>query len=174
MRSATLDDYRWLYAHGYMPDGLKCARGIMLDIVERCPATFLDYGCGRGDLVRWINEKTAGNAAGHDPGTGMTIPMFGEQPSYHWIVSCDVLEHLTPDELGAALRDFPRLASKGLLLTIANMNDVQAVDGEPVQLHLIREHPEWWIERINRHWPGCHIEHRWLDGERFALLVEFR
>jgi SAM-dependent methyltransferase len=166
-RPATLDDYRWLYAHGYMPDGLKCAREIMPDITDRCPATFLDYGCGRGDLVRWINEKTRGHAIGWDPAS---IEPFPEcQPD--WIVSCDVLEHIAPADLYGTLSELrPRY---GFLFTIANMNDIRTINSERVQLHLIREPAEWWIDRMREHWPTAHIKHREINQNRFVLIVEF-
>lgn len=167
MRHATIEDYRWLYAHGYMPDGLKCARAIMLDIVERCPGTFLDFGCGRGDLVRWINRKTQGHAVGWDPASIEQFPAC--QPD--WIISCDVLEHIPRADIDRALSDLR--ARLGLLLTIANMPDPHEVNGEPVELHLIQEPADWWIERIKQQWPTCHVEHRVICNERFALIVEF-
>ena len=169
MREATVEDYRWLYAHGYMPDGLKCADGIMHDIVKRCPGTFLDYGCGRGQLVDLINKGTTGHAIGWDPYTGEQFPAVHPD----WIISCDVLEHIPKDQIGATLSDFARIARLGLLLTIANMSDVHEVNGEPVELHLIREPAEWWIDRIKQHWPTCHVEHRKIDCHRFVLIVEF-
>jgi len=91
VRPATLADYRWLYANGYMPDGLKCARDVMADIVDRCPASFFDYGCGRGDLVRWINEKTRGSANGYDAAYG-GAEWGGQFVDY--ALCFDVLEHL--------------------------------------------------------------------------------
>lgn len=169
MRDATLEDYRWLYAHGYMPDGLKCADGIMFDIVKRCPGTFLDYGCGRGHLVDLINKGTTGHAIGWDPFSDEQQPASFPD----WIVSCDVLEHIPPESINATLGYFARVACRGLLLTIANMSDVHKVNGEDVELHLIREPAEWWIDRIKRHWPTCHVEHRRICKDRFALIVTF-
>lgn len=167
MREATIDDYRWLYAHGYMPDGLKCARAIMLDIVDRCPGTFLDFGCGRGQLVRWINEKTRGHAIGWDP-AGIE-PFQGCFPD--WIISCDVLEHIQRHAVEATVSELH--ARRGLLLTIANMSDIHKVNGEDVELHLIQEPAEWWISKIKEHWPMCHVEHRPICKDRFALIVGF-
>jgi cyclopropane fatty-acyl-phospholipid synthase-like methyltransferase len=173
MRHATIDDYRWLYAHGYMPDGLKCARAVMLDIVERCPGTFLDFGCGRGDLVRWINKKTQGRADGIDPATLGTFPSV-EAP-YDWLISCDVFEHISYGEIDPVLAGLPHCASKGLLLTIANMPDPHEVNGEMVELHLIQEPMPWWTEKLREHFPTATIKgHHILDDKsRFAIVVEF-
>jgi len=173
MRSATLSDYRWLYDHGYMPDGLKCARAILPDIVAKGPATFLDWGCGRGELVDYINADTLGAAHGCDPATSYPSPFVGN--TWDWIISCDVLEHIPEDEIDATLRDMRLFATKGLLLTIANMSDVHAVNGEQVELHLIQEPMPWWTEKLREHFPtatirGRHIE---ADSSRFAIVVEF-
>ncbi len=169
-RAATLEDYHWLYDHGYMPDGLKCAREIMLDIVERCPASFLDFGCGRGHLVDWINDKTKGEAFGTDRGIGRDDPWIGMRD---WLISCDVFEHLTPAELDKVLKESQAAIRRGMLLTIANMSDVHAVAGERVELHLIQQSPSWWISRIRQDFPAAIITHRRIDSQRFALIVEF-
>jgi SAM-dependent methyltransferase len=171
MRHATIDDYRWLYAHGYMPDGLKCARAIIADILERCPGSFLDYGCGRGDLVRFINEKMRALCDGCDPATSFPAPFVGL--TWDWIISCDVLEHIPRDGVDALLRDWRLFARSGLLLTIANMPDQHEVNGEMVELHLIQEPAEWWVERVKQQWPTCHVEHRRICKDRFALIVTF-
>ncbi len=173
MRTATLDDYRWLYAHGYMPDGLKCARAIIPDILMRCPGTFLDYGCGRGDLVRWMNSKTTGSTLGFDPVTDWNVArMKGESD---WIISCDVLEHIPSDEIGDTLKMLGTWAEKGLLLTVANMSDVHPINGEQVELHLIQEPMPWWTEKLREHFPGATIKGRHIeaDNSRFAIVVEF-
>lgn len=172
MRSATLSDYRWLYAHGYMPDGLKCARAIMPDIIERCPATFQDFGCGRGQLVEWINSKTSGTAHGFDPAYPSA---FDAEQVSDYIISCDVLEHIWPESLEMNLCHLSKCARKGLLLTIANMPDVHTINGEQVELHLIQEPMPWWTEKLREHFPTATIKGRHIeaDNSRFAIVVEF-
>jgi hypothetical protein len=177
MRSATIEDYRWLYAHGYMPVGLKCARAIALDIVDRCPATFLDYGCGRGQLVTFINHKTRGFAFGYDPASDIAMTSDPLSPTIRvdWIISCDVLEHIQPGELSEVMEWMGGHASKGLLLTIANMPDPHEVNGELVELHLIQEPMTWWTEKLREHFPTATIKGRHVldDKSRFAIVVEF-
>ncbi len=173
MRLATLADYRWLYDHGYMPDGLACARAVMLEIVERCPATFLDYGGGRGDLCQWINKHTRGICWWWDPAVGMGIGPGDARADY--VIACDVLEHVPPDELAATLRELDRLSMRGLLLTIANMPDVVPINGEQVELHAIQKPAEWWMEKLRAAWPGeTIITHRPIERDRFAIIVDFR
>lgn len=171
MRNATLSDYRWLYANGYMPDGLKCADGIMLEIVKRCPGTFLDYGCGRGQLVDLINRGTSGHAIGWDPATDEPMPTVLAD----WVVTCDVLEHIPRDDIGQVLATIVKIARKGIIATVANMRDAHHVSGEQVELHLIQEPLEWWIDRLRNAAPGAHVRGKYLDGgsARFAIVVDF-
>lgn len=169
-RPATLADYRWLYDHGYMVDGLKCARDLLVDIVDRCPANFVDFGCGRGHLVQWINTRTTGEALGVDPGLQRFDSWIGNRD---WMIACDVFEHLTYGDLDRVLVHARLSIRKGLLLTIANMSDVHQVAGEPVELHLIRQPAAWWIDRIRQFWPAARCTHREINCHRFALIVEF-
>ena len=172
MRPAAIADYsRLLMDRNYLPDALQCARAIVYDIVSRCPCTFLDYGCGRGQLVDWINSKTKGHATGWDPARGGPRPTI--EPD--WIISCDVLEHIPEDDIPAVLDWMHEHARRGLLLTIANMSDVAKIDGEDVQLHLIRQNMNWWTELMHDRWPGALIEARLIcaNGDRFAIIVEF-
>ncbi len=172
-RPATLADYRWLYANGYMADGLKCARAIMLDIVERCPATFVDFGGGRGDLSGWIMSKTAGKCAYWDPAIcgSPIIPRAHAE----WVISCDVLEHIPRHEIEETLSAIKNMAERGLLLTIANMSDIHPINGEEVELHLIQEPMSWWTDLLHEMFPKAKIEGRAITAkeDRFAIIVEF-
>lgn len=170
-RPASLSDYRWLYKNEYMPDGLKCAREIMPDIIDRCPATFLDYGCGRGHLVDHINSRTSGHATGYDPGNGRHL-LDG---TYDYVISCDVLEHIPLPDIDGTLALMRDISEYGMLLTIANMSDVHPVNGEPVELHLIQEDAGWWGEKIRSHCRKSHLEIRPIckNGDRFAIIVDY-
>ena len=168
-RQATLADYRWLYDHGYMPDGLKCAREIMLEIVQRCPATFIDYGSGRGHLAPWISTHTSGLAISYDPALHECRP----HSVADWVTCCDVLEHIPEAELPATLADIRSLLRRGAIFTVANMSDIHAVGSEQVELHLIQQPPEWWAERFRAAWPSASITHRHISSQRFAFIVDF-
>ena len=101
MRTPTNDDYQWLYANtDYMHDGLKNARPFLLDITERCPSTFIDWGCGRGDVVRWINDKTKGWAMGFDPVLSNSNPSIVQ-----WLLCFDVLEHIAEGDIYKTLKE---------------------------------------------------------------------
>lgn len=171
-RPAMISDYQWLYHHGYMTDGIKCAEDILIDIVDRCPARFLDYGCGRGQLVRWINKHTAGRADGIDPGEGSHNKAIDLNDRYDYIISCDVLEHIPQHTIAVALNTMRRITKRGLLLTIANMSDVHRVNGEEVELHLIQQPYTWWVDQIKAVFPTATIGHRPINRDRFTFIVE--
>lgn len=177
VRAAVWSDYQTLYAGDYMSDGLKCAHDILLDIVERCPASFLDYGCGRGLLMEWINRHTTGFACGIDVAGPIGPGELGAHTArggYDYVIACDVLEHLAEENLAAELAQFRTSAKRGALLTIANMSDIHQIKGEDVELHLIQRPGEWWAERLGQAWPGARIVHRPINKDRFAFIVEFQ
>lgn len=172
-RPATLDDYRWLYDHGYMPDGLKCAREMLPDIVERAGdgRIFLDYGCGRGFLTEWLINRCRGIMRKWDPARGE------EDCPYHyadWVTCFDVLEHIPEAQLHHVLNHIRKIASKGVILAVANMSDVHMVDGEPVELHEIQQPCHWWEGALRLVFP----QHQWAlihrhfgHDQRFGFIL---
>lgn len=167
MRPATLADYVWLYKNtDYMADGLKCARQVMPDIVELCPASFLDYGGGRGHVAEWINTKTSGRCKTYEPSLGQ---LFKGQ--FDYVLSFDVLEHIPKTTVDFTLGDMADATLKGAILTIAHMSDIHKVDGEDVELHVTIRPATWWFDRIAAAYPGAVIQQRKLDSERTAFFI---
>lgn len=170
MRDANLQDYDWLYANTeYMHDGLKCARAYMGEISARCPGSFLDFGCGRGQLVRWINENTTGNAVGYDPATNpMALTRL-----YDYTLAFDVMEHIPESNVGGILKTICACSSLGFMLTISNASDVVPIRGEEVELHVTRRDPIWWEERIRPLAPSMSIRRDTFSIDRFGFIVDF-
>ena len=171
-RPATPSDYVWLYQNtDYMADGLKCAKEMMPDIIDRAPARFLDYGSGRGDLARYYNSRFRGIMHSWDPAIAKTeLP-----PKYpvDWITCFDVLEHLTETTVIDALWQMHQIARKGLILAIANMSDVHQVDGAAVELHLIQQPAQWWLSLLEVWFPIHRITLRPFPyPERFGFVIE--
>jgi 2-polyprenyl-3-methyl-5-hydroxy-6-metoxy-1,4-benzoquinol methylase len=74
---------------------------------------------------------------------------------YDAAVSFDVLEHLRDEQLDQVLRTAYALAPRACLV-VANMTDRRRMaDGSIVELHLIRQPPAWWVDRVRRvtGWP---------------------
>lgn len=171
-RLATIDDYRWLYGNTeYQSDGIKCAREMMSYIVERCPTSFIDCGCGRGHLVDLINRKTTGTAIGFDPAMNDELPSIKAS----WALSFDVLEHLDLPSIANALGILSKIATQGAIITMANMSDVVQVRGEDVELHTTQMPLRWWHALLLKHFHNCTLHAEEFDGmgHRFGFVVEF-
>ena len=102
--------------------------------------TILDYGCGKGALVKALREAGY-DARGYDP----AIDAYSGTPEPADVVICtDVLEHIEPERLGAVLDDMQRLAKKGAYLLVSTSVAKKTLpDGR--NAHLIVKHSNWWL-----------------------------
>ncbi|MFI5306110.1 MAG: class I SAM-dependent methyltransferase [Polyangiales bacterium] len=98
----------------------------------------LDYGCGKGLLVRFLRERGYENATGYDRyGEGYGDPAVLER-RYDCVVSQDVIEHVA-DPLGL-LAQFDKLAEPTAIISIgtpdARALDLRAPESYAHALHL--------------------------------------
>lgn len=102
-------------------------------------ATMLDYGCGKGSLVKLIP-----GARGYDP----ALPEFSRRPEPADLVVCsDVLEHIEPECLDDVLEDLRSLAYRVVFLVISCRPAYKTLpDGR--NAHLIVENQDWWMGRL--------------------------
>ena len=149
------DEYRKLNEDLHRNNTLYGAKsGRHLDRVLRLAEltqgrTFLDYGCGKGQLVSVLNERGL-SAAGYDP----AIPERAAVPAPADVVVCtDVLEHIEPTHLDAVLGDLRRVTQKGLLLLIALRPDVSKLLPDGTNPHKIVETWNWWEGRLRHFFP---------------------
>lgn len=71
-------------------------------------------------------------------------------PKGEWGFCCDVLEHIPPEKIDAALQSISQKISKGALFSIYLTEDqFGAAIGEP--LHLTVQSKEWWLQRLKRY-----------------------
>lgn len=129
-------DYRFELEH---PD--RTIRGYewrgISDLIEECAGhseslRLLDYGCGNGGLVRYLNESTSVDACGFDNGSIVAqarargIPILSERQlgeragSFDVVTAIEVMEH-TLDPL-ATLRQIRGLLRPGGLLFLTTGN----------------------------------------------------
>jgi SAM-dependent methyltransferase len=118
-------------------------------------ARVLDFGCGIGNLV-WALRKIGLDARGVDPSTaagrysraplycryGDTRRLPFEEGAFDLVYSHEVLEHLSPDNLGPALREISRVSRGRTLHMICVKERGAFVSQEPT--HLIIESESWW------------------------------
>lgn len=134
----------------YRLQGARLSR-VRMDI-ESMPAgsTYLDVGCGRGEMVRLARERGVAASGlelvpalcGGDIVCGevTAIPHDGK---FDFVSCYDVVEHLPEDQVDRALDELFRV-SRVLLLTT---NQKRSVYGD-LELHLTRKPREWWDQKI--------------------------
>src|SRR5574343_713777 len=101
--------------------------------------TVLDYGCGKGLLVKALKEKGL-DAKGYDP----AVDEFSERPDPADLVICtDVLEHIEPERLSAVLDDLASLTKRAVFLLVSTVPAKKILpDGRNAHLCL-RSAEEW-------------------------------
>lgn len=135
-------------------------------LVEQC-RTVLDYGCGKGTLVRTLKEGARLDARGYDP----AMPKWSAEPApADLVASVDVMEHIEPDCLDDVLAHLGRLTMKVLFVAISTRPAKRTMtDGR--NTHLIVEDGEaWWRPRFELH--GFTVRRVWQTGipEWVALM----
>jgi hypothetical protein len=112
----------------------------------------LDYGTGKGKLVKRLREELPSNIAvqGYDPAVE-AWEHKPEQPAD--ILTClDVLEHIEMDSIDAVLRDIKALTRRFCYLVIDLQPAVKTLaDGR--NAHILLAPPEWWVGRIAQLFP---------------------
>lgn len=127
-------------------------------LVEQCK-TILDYGCGKGSLVKTLRDEAGLDARGYDP----AVDAFAGEPAAHDLVAAvDVMEHIEPDCLEDVLAHLSRLTRKILFVAISTKLAKRFLtDGR--NTHLIVEQGEtFWRPRFERH--GFVVRREWQTG----------
>lgn len=149
----------------------------MLDL-RNCPrGSYLDIGCGRGEMLDYAES------IGFDPVRGLEIVpslidgervVFGvghdvpfPDSSFDVVSLFDVIEHLLPGDDEAVCREMARVARKHIILTANHHPSFCPVTG--TDLHINRRPYEEW-DRLFREWfPGTVI---WLKGRNRKYVSE--
>lgn len=108
----------------------------------------LDYGAGKGNLLKAINaDRLVTHAFEYTP-YEPSNPVWATAPRPSHFVACiDVLEHIEPDCLDDVLDDLKRVTSAIGFFTVATGPAVKVLpDGR--NAHLIQEGPQFWLPKI--------------------------
>lgn len=199
--------YEALYKAGYGSEGTMVHYHPILSEVKAVGAkvrSILDIGCSHGGGVKalWDSGKIASGVDISSSAVDMARSRHGDHPemciskcwqpasatslpfqdsSFDAIMSTDVLEHLEPSEVDAAVRELTRVARSWLFLKISNrgessrMDRIKAPVGRdasdtfanvvrrkynrdlPLQLHTTVRDGDWWIAKFTD--SGFHLHH---------------
>ena len=141
----------------------------MEDCIARySPKTFLDYGCGKGGLLKMLNRSIPNCCVGYDP----AIEEYSDEPSgpSEMLISTDVLEHIEPNYIDAVLQHIDKHFSLVAYLLIATTPAKKTLpDGR--NAHLIQEGPDWWRRKILEN-IDANIAYEKFDLDKFILVLE--
>ena len=177
---AERDKYSRMWAHeAYRRSspGERSATHFRSRIAPARGDTVIDLGCGTGRGGAALAAKgfnvTLFDLVPSAVDEGVSLPFIEGNlwdlpvlPVFDWIFCTDVLEHIPPEHVDAALKGMAKITGKGGFLTIAHFQDgFGNVIGE--RLHLTVEPPDWWRPRIEKFW---HIQEWETTGTSAVVL----
>ena len=115
-------------------------------IKEKQPRSILDFGCGKGRLIKTIKDAYPNiDVLGYDPAN----PDFNkdiDDIQIDMIISSDVLEHVEPEYIDNTLK-FLQTKSKMFYHLIA-CSPAKLILPDGRNAHLIVEDDRWWRQRF--------------------------
>ena len=134
-------------------------------------SSYLDIGCGRGEMLDLADEWGASKTQGIETvpalctkvnvwlGSGYDLPF--EDNSFDVVSLFDVIEHIPREDELLVLNEMKRVANKAVVLT-ANNHQSQLPDG--TELHInIREYNDW-DKLLKEVYSGWDIT--WMDNPK--------
>ena len=109
----------------------------------------LDYGCGKGMMVRSLRNKLAKypiTIQGYDP----CVKEYEKMPEpANILISTDVLEHIEPDKVNDVLDHIGHLTQRSCYLVIDLLPAVKTLpDGR--NAHIMLETSGWWLDKLSK------------------------
>jgi hypothetical protein len=110
------------------------------------PNSVLDFGCGKGNLVKVLNELYPNKKIiGYDPANPeYDIPL----PDVDMIISTDVLEHVEPEHIKTVLETL--CIKSPLQYHLISCAPAKLILPDGRNAHLIQETPEWWRNKFTQ------------------------
>lgn len=170
-----------MHAGGKFDNGAKQFRLVDPFIKQYQPRTMLDFGCGKGALIREIKTHYPNVLCwGYDPGD----PHFEVMPprTFDAVISTDAIEHIEPDTLQENLELIgSKIERCGFFRIACHPAGKRLPDGR--NCHLIVQEPDWWRERVEQWmavkivWEATQVFDRReknpiLFGSKYDIIVE--
>jgi len=163
----TLAQYRQLYAPFYGASAHLYFDAIADLVLRRKPASVLDYGCGRSDLVAHFWADGGRRIAKYDP----AIPGCELLPegAFDLVLCCDVLEHVLMADVDKVLSEIREKSRHAVFTVSLRPARARLPDGRNAHVTLLSAE-EWtrWIGEVF----GA-AQRRALRYDHIALLTTF-
>lgn len=130
-------------------------------------SSFVDFGCGTGrasmSLARHGFKVTGFDIADNCLDDVVDVPLIlGDITASPPVIKADygyctdLMEHISPDGVDAALNYIADCCGKGVFFSICMVPDAfgEVLIGEP--LHLTVQNKEWWLERLSSRFTVAH------------------
>lgn len=109
-------------------------------------SSVLDYGCGKGNLVREFN-KAGLPTLGYDP----AVPEFSKYPkglAFDATICLDVMEHIEPKYVNNVLEDIYNLTTKYALFFIVSDKDTKLLPDGSNPHRMAGKSQKWWRKKL--------------------------
>jgi hypothetical protein len=131
------------------------------------PASILDFGCGKSQLVDNVAAQLGAKAYRYDPAIKehSTLPVT----KVDLILNTDVLEHLDENEVDVLLSDLASI-SQNVFFNISTRPAAKILpSGE--NAHATVRDKNWWHTKILKHFRECHSIQSNPDEARFVTTA---
>ena len=145
-------------------------KGLTKWLDETQPASVLDYGCGKGNVIYNLKEQYPNcTFAGYDPG----VDAFRNIPyaKFEGLICTDVLEHIEPGYIDNVLVHIDSLFTKSAFFIIDTVPARKKLaDGR--NAHLILKNQEWWTTKITDKMPYSKIVKNNFNEKKKKIFME--
>lgn len=147
-------------------------------IIRDKHTTILDFGCGKGQLIRQLvnnlknieTNDTMRWIYGYDP----AMPAYEILPNHTFdlVIANDVFEHFDPKEVDEELKLINHLSTRGIFANISCRAAVHHLpNGQNCHTTLMK--PDEWLALMNRLFIGKKLVHKQYNEKNKNLRVYY-
>ena len=151
-------------------------------ILEKKPTSVLELGCGRGYILRHIEDagikvlgidisehcfhtRVINNFLTMDVTNADLLPWSLKENKFDICISSDFFEHLTEQEIDSVIKESVRVSDRGIHIITFNNTEGNEDDKTHVSLH----EKEWWIKKFQTVAPDYPVEI--LEKTKFEVAL---
>lgn len=144
----TVGQYSEMHGRAYGTSATELwLEPIAAEVIGINPASIVDYGCGRSDLLAHFWADGRRRLARYDP----AIPAYKDKPTgrYDMAICCDVMEHIRLEDVDRVLHEVKQLADRVVFTISLRPARARLPDGRNAHVTLLTA-SEWsrWIASV--------------------------